>query len=177
MTTITTDKPVLLNLGCGHKHFPQEEGWINVDYSENSSGQNPDVAADLRKLPFPDNYADEIHSIHSIEHLYIWEAVNVIRHEWRRVLKPQGLLVIECPSMNKILNLFKIPDISHRFTWWGLYGDPRSHDPNMMHKWCWSQEMLCQLLTDTGYVDVKVCTPKYHYEFRDMRIEAKKGEL
>ena len=166
---------VKLNLGCGHKHFPKEEGWINVDYADNSAKKMPDVVADLRKLPFPYDYADEIHAIHALEHLYLWDAQEVLNYEWKRVLKPGGLLVIEVPCLNKILQLFKIPDLHPSATMWGLYGDPRFKDPNMTHRWCYSREMLELMLTDYGYKDIQCLTPQYHVKERDMRIEAKKA--
>jgi hypothetical protein len=82
--------PVRLDLGAGHKH---EDGWVRVDFavdrkkcSITGNGVTkegrpllPDVEADLRSLPFPDDYADEARAIHVIEHFQVWEAPNADR--------------------------------------------------------------------------------------------------
>jgi predicted SAM-dependent methyltransferase len=56
---------IKLNLGCGDKILP---GYINVDVASERKGKKPDVISDIRKLTFDDNYADEILSVHVIEH-------------------------------------------------------------------------------------------------------------
>src|SRR6185295_17614324 len=83
-----------LNLGCGDKILP---GYVNVDVAESRLDRKPDVVCDLHVLtPFEDGVADEILSVHVIEHFWRWEVVDVLK-EWLRVLKPAGLMVIECP--------------------------------------------------------------------------------
>ena len=55
-----------LNLGCGDKILP---GYVNVDVAESRAGKRPDVLCDLHRLtPFEDNSADEILSVHVVEH-------------------------------------------------------------------------------------------------------------
>ena len=56
---------IRLNLGCGDKIL---ENYINVDVASERKGKKPDVISDIRKLTFDDNYADEILSVHVIEH-------------------------------------------------------------------------------------------------------------
>ena len=130
---------------------------------------NPDVAADLRCLPFPDDYADEARAIHVIEHFQPWEAGKVLR-EWVRVLKPGADLVLECPCLNKILKLFDVPNVPPHLTYWGLYGDPRLEDPLMMHHWCYSENQLLRLMTAAGLEDVHGEAPQFHAPVRDMRM-------
>jgi hypothetical protein len=48
---------IKLNLGCGDKIL---EGYVNVDMSDNYSKKKPDVEADVRALPFENEYADEV---------------------------------------------------------------------------------------------------------------------
>jgi predicted SAM-dependent methyltransferase len=165
-----TQELVRLNLGSGPKKWP---GFINIDLAGNWSGQAPDVEADVRKLPFPDNYADEAHAIHVLEHMYYWEAPDVVQ-EWKRVLKPGGLLVVEVPCLEKILYWFTQRPIGLGKTLWGLYGSPEYKDPAMCHKWCYSVAMLEDLLIKAGLENVTEREPQFHRPQRDMRFEARK---
>jgi len=171
--------PVRLDLGCGHKH---EDGWVRVDFAVDrkkcSTGGGvtkegkpllPDVEADLRSLPFPDDYADEARAIHVIEHFQVWEAPHVLK-EWVRVLKPGADLVIECPCLDKIVKLFDVPNIPPYMTFWGLYGDPRLEDPLMMHHWCYTETQLARLMASVGLEDIHGEPPRFHQPARDMRI-------
>ena len=86
---------VKLNLGCGDKIL---SGYVNVDVAESRAGKRPDVLCDLHRLAsFEDNSADEILSVHVVEHFWRWEVVDVLK-EWVRVLKPGGLMILECPE-------------------------------------------------------------------------------
>jgi predicted SAM-dependent methyltransferase len=170
--------PIRLDLGAGSKH---QEGWIAVDLEvERKSikrgevkGESfilsPDVAADLRSLPFPDDYADIARAIHVIEHFYVWD-VPAILLEWVRVLKPGAALIIECPCLDKIVKLYDVPQIQPHMTLWGLYGDPRLADPLMTHKWCYSPKVLGSMMMDAGLVDLRPEPPQFHQPSRDMRV-------
>lgn len=129
----------------------------------------PDVEADLMQLPFPDNYADEARAIHVIEHFQVWDAPKVMK-EWIRVLKPGGVLAVECPCLDKIVKLFDVPNIPPYYTYWGLYGDPRLEDPLMMHHWCYTEGQLLRLMGTCGLVMLKGEPPQFHQPARDMRI-------
>ena len=162
--------PVRLNLGCGAKVWP---GFINVDLASNFYQSTPDVVSDLRKLPFPDDYADEAHAIHVVEHFYLWDVEPMLR-EWKRVLKPGGLLAIEVPCLDKVLVQFQKPNPPLRKTWLALYGEIDSRDPNMVHKWCYSASQLENALKHVGFKDVVVKEPLFHQADRDMRVEGTK---
>jgi SAM-dependent methyltransferase len=63
---------------------------VNVDVVESRAGMRPDVICDLHDLaPFAADSADEILSVHVVEHFWRWEVRDVLR-EWVRVLKPGG---------------------------------------------------------------------------------------
>ena len=81
----TSTPSLRLNLGCGDKILP---GYVNVDVVEARAGMKPDVVCDLRNLsPFASDSADEILSVHVVEHFWRWEVADILR-EWVRVLKP-----------------------------------------------------------------------------------------
>jgi predicted SAM-dependent methyltransferase len=135
----------------------------------------PDIEADVRKLPLPDNYADEIRAVHVIEHLWAWEALDAVM-EWVRVLKPGCQLAIECPCLEKVMQLFQVPQVEPRYTYWALYGDPRHHRPEMMHRWCYSTMALTRLMAQAGLEDLHAERPQFHFPVRDMRVVGKKPQ-
>jgi ubiquinone/menaquinone biosynthesis C-methylase UbiE len=166
---------VRLNLGCGKKLLP---GYTNVDMPANWSGKRPDVECDLRKLPFKAAYADEVLAVHVIEHFHRWETTKLLR-EWVRVLKPGGLMVIECPCLDKVtMHMIAAATgralYNSRLTMMALYGDPSYRDESMMHKWCFSESELIELLQDAGLTAVFSKPPQWHVPRRDMRIEGLK---
>jgi ubiquinone/menaquinone biosynthesis C-methylase UbiE len=166
---------VRLNLGCGPVLL---DGYVNCDMPANWSTVQPDVECDLRALPFDAAYADEVLAVHVVEHFYRWETTALLR-EWVRVLKPGGLLVIECPCMDKItahlvnVALGKAP-FKARLTMLGLYGDPSYRNEAMTHRWCFSEDEMIELLQDAGLTAVCSKPPQWHVQARDMRIEGLK---
>lgn len=161
---------VNLHLGCGGKRW---DGFINVDMATGA-----DVVADLKKLPFDDNYADMAIAVHVFEHFYYWDAFTALK-EWKRVLKPGGKLVLELPSMNKVFFYIsecirlKEPMVLQKVHL-ALWGDPNWQRPEMCHRWGWSKEDLQAALTECGFKGITHEIPRYHMKSRDMRIEAYK---
>lgn len=154
-----------LHLGCGNKRF---EGYLNIDL------QGSELDCDIRKLPFDDEYSEEIVAIHVVEHFMITEVADILK-EWRRVLKPGGILTIELPCWDKVQEHIKkgSPD---NMTRWPLFGDPRTHVDGFpaVHKWCYSRQEMGNLLKHVGFTEVIEETPKFHVPSRDMRWISKK---
>jgi len=160
--------PVGLHLGCGKHRW---KGWINCDFADS------DVDCDLRKLPFPDNYADAAVAIHVIEHFYEWE-VNDLLREWMRVLKPGGELILELPCMNKVFsyihNTVKAGEpFAFHMVWNPLWGG-KADRPEMVHKWGYTREMMMERLIKAGFESVASAPVQYHFPERDMRLVAVK---
>lgn len=163
------EEVVRLHLGCGEKLW---DGFINVDIQG-----DVDVQADLRELPFEEEYADEIHAIHVIEHFYIWEVMDVLRH-WRKILKTNGKLFLELPCGEKVIGhaaqaILCGSDPAPAIMF-GLYGDYRYKDPLMCHRWLYTSDMMQNLLKEVGFTAVYDEEPKYHVKVRDMRWVAMK---
>jgi SAM-dependent methyltransferase len=172
-------RPVKLNLGCGDKILP---GYVNVDVVEARAGMRPDVVCDLHDLaPFDDASADEILSVHVVEHFWRWEIRDVMR-EWVRVLKPGGRMIVECPNLQSACRTFlenpaefAKEDRSGQRTMWVFYGDPAWKDPLMIHRWGYTPESLKELLTEVGLADVRQEPAQFKLrEPRDMRIAGTK---
>ena len=168
-----------LNLGCGDKLL---EGYINVDVAPSRRGLEPDVLCDLHELsPFENESIDEILSVHVIEHFWRWEVIDILK-EWRRVLKPGGQLILECPNLQSACERFlenpeehAKPNEAGQQTMWVFYGDPAWKDPLMIHRWGYTPKSLASVLLEAGFV----CTRQEPAQFklkepRDMRICAEK---
>lgn len=157
-----------VHLGSGTHCWP---GFCNVDMAGRF-----DVESDVRKLPFPDSTVDEIHAIHLFEHIGRVE-VEPMMKEWGRTLKPGGMLVMEMPSLDKVTQFLANGEQNIRFTLLALYGDPSYNRPEMLHKWCYSEAELTQILTAAGYTNIKFKTPVFHIATRDLRVECNKETL
>lgn len=167
----TSPDVIKLNLGCGARHLA---GFCNVDLPNNWCTTKPDMEADIRKLELPSNYADEIHAYHVFEHFYRYEADEILA-DWIRILKPGGKLVLELPCLDKILALFDHyyqsgKELNYQMTMWGLYGDPGYENPAMVHRWCYAEAELTDMMQRFGLL-VTTHTPQTHQPIRDMRLE------
>jgi SAM-dependent methyltransferase len=176
-----------LNLGCGDKLLP---GYTNVDVaasraaknSVSNAGKKPDVLCDLHSLtPFADGIAEEILSVHVIEHFWRWEVVDVLR-EWVRVLKPGGRMVIECPNLQSACETFLADPDRHagpgsegQRSMWVFYGDPYWRDPLMVHRWGYTPKSLAAVMNEAGLVNIRQEAAQFKLrEPRDMRIVGEK---
>src|SRR5438105_3780484 len=75
-----------VQLGCGPKYL---DGFINID---GNFQRRVDYLMDIRAgLPFDDDSIEFIYSCHTLEHLFITDALTVLG-ECRRVLRPYGVL-------------------------------------------------------------------------------------
>lgn len=83
---------VYLNLGCGKDI---RDGFINIDLFSDDPRV---VYGDVRKLDLPDNSVDLILASDILEHFSHRETQKIL-NEWARVLKPNGELIIRCPSL------------------------------------------------------------------------------
>lgn len=155
-----------LDLGAGFK--------VNDGYTSVGLEDHHDIRADLRSLPLPDECASEAMAIHVIEHFNRWEVPAVLK-EWKRVLKPGGLLVLEQPDLVKCCRNFLTDDDPQNGIM-GIFGDPAHEDPLMLHKWGYTPHTLRPLLIQAGFVKVKQKPTQFHRRRanRDFRMEARK---
>jgi hypothetical protein len=165
---------VRLNLGCGDKIL---DGYCNVDVAPARLGRAPDVLCDLHKLTFDDESADEILSVHVVEHFWRWEVVDILR-EWARVLKKGASMIVECPNLKSACEHFlENPDLhsspgkNGQRSMWVFYGDPSWRDPLMVHRWGYTPESLASVMAEAGLVNLRQEPAQFKLrEPRDMRI-------
>lgn len=167
-----------LNIGCGARILP---GWTNCDIERHPDAErSPEILCDARSIPLRDGCAETVMAIHVFEHFYRWEADDVLK-EWRRLLKPGGLLILELPNLVKCCQNYlagrarpgKSPDQLSR---WGIYGDTTLKNPYMLHPWGYSPDELIALVEANGFKGARETETQFHpagRKHRDMRIEAR----
>lgn len=98
------DKKIILNLGCGKTRIPDS---IGVDKYPVEDYVDVIHDLDITPYPFEDNYADEIHFYHVLEHLH-----NPLQkmEEIHRILKPGGVLHMRVPHFS---SMGAFSDITH----------------------------------------------------------------
>ena len=98
-------RKTIINLGCSGSRLP---GSIGVDVIPHK--RTVDVVHNLNKYPYPfkDNFADEIHMYHVLEHLD--DSIKTIE-EIHRILKPSGILYLRVPHFS---SLYAWGDITHK---------------------------------------------------------------
>lgn len=164
MDVSTGPASLRLNLGAGNKILA---GYTSVDLAG-----YPDIVSDVRKLGvIEDETADEVMAIHLFEHI-AFPDIPATLAEWKRVLKPGGLLVLELPDLIKCCQNV-LANESDRLGIFGLYGEPLGPEL-MQHKWGWTTATLGTALRTAGFVKIKVAPVQFHKKRRDMRLEARK---
>lgn len=84
--------PTAITMDMAQPYCPSLEGHVQI------------LRGDCRRLPFfCDNALASIHSSHLLED-FTYEDLIPILKEWRRVLRPGGLLVTHCPTQQKFLS-------------------------------------------------------------------------
>lgn len=160
----TEPNPIRLNLAAGNKAIA---GWKSVGFEPHH-----DYQADIRDLSqFANNSVDELMGIHCIEHVYRWD-VPAMLLEWKRVLKPGGMLAIECPDLIKCCKNI-IAGKPRQEGIQGIFGEWELKQPLMLHSHGWTVYEMQEVLLAAGFQNIRFVRPHYHgkREHRDMRVE------
>ncbi|ARR52699.1 hypothetical protein HY78_04175 [Rhizorhabdus wittichii DC-6] len=96
----------VLHVGCGSATIKKmtpgfQQGWREIRFDI-----NPDVRPDIigtttDMKAVADGSVDAVYSSHNIEHVYAHQVEQVLC-EFRRVLKPDGFLVVTCPNIQPV---------------------------------------------------------------------------
>ncbi len=101
----TNEEPkIILNIGCGKTKI---QGQVGVDRVKIDNFVDVVHDLDIIPYPFPDNYADEIHMYHVLEHLHT--PIKKME-ELHRILKPGGILYLRVPHFS---SMGAFTDITH----------------------------------------------------------------
>lgn len=161
-----------LNIGCGKRVF---KDYLNIDLDQRLNVDYPYLQSDAAKLPLDSECAEEILTVHIFEHFWPWDVQDILA-EWKRVLKPGGMLIVECPNLERSAALFcwaikeGKKDISTMLMN-AFYGDPKDRDLPGRHKWGYTPQTLIETLQQAGFRECRQEPAQFKMkEPRDMRI-------
>lgn len=145
------DGKIYLNLGCGVNTSPD---FINVDVLKLPLVH---YIGDIQELNmFPDNYADMIYASHVVEHISRGQLVKVLK-EWRRVLKPGGILRFAVPDFDKLIEVYKLLSHSVNSIVSQLMGAEGGYDD---HHTIWNFKFAKELLESIGFENITIWDPE-----------------
>lgn len=166
LTSLVGD--IWLNVGCGLPGSGlrppgfEDVGWREVRLDADPS-VHPEIVApahDLKVLPSGSMRA--VFSSHCIEHLYLDQAVPALA-EWRRVLRPDGYLLLVCPDLQAAAEMIaqdRLFDVAFAdirpydlvFSHQGLVARGRAAGHTWMeHKSGYTLSVLRQLVQQAGF--------------------------
>ena len=145
---------IKLNVGSNQTIL---EGFINVDIVPHP---NVAVVADAKELPYKDGEVDEILSSHLIEHFDYFDGQKALK-EWARVLKPGGILTIECPNFEAFCRKFlELPEQERPNYYVQVWGYP--WEAGQAHKFGYTPNQLVGELYNSGFSQVQQI-PSFRY--------------
>ena len=134
-------------MGCGWRDFGDD--WIHIDGGDYSHLDYNDIT----KLEFIDNSVDLIYASHVIEYFDRTSIINILS-EWKRVLKPNGILRIAVPDFNSICRLYMTGDYKLDSFTGPLYGRMDMGDDIIYHKTTYDYDSLQELLSNNGFTNI-----------------------
>jgi len=157
--------PIRLHLGCGMNYLP---GYVNVDLpplEQTVMHSRADVYKDIRELEYADNSVDEIRSHHLLEHFSRPEAIKLLL-QWRKWLRPGGLLSVETPDFEKGARAFAEAGLNEKFKIARhLFGSQESGWA--LHKDFWGEEKFRFVLGKLGFEHI-VCEAQTLYTSKSL---------
>jgi predicted SAM-dependent methyltransferase len=137
----------MIHLGCWKRNIP---GFINVDLY---NAPHIDYMHDVQSLPmFEDNTADLIYASHVLEYFDRDEIQEVLK-EWRRVLKPGGILRIAVPNFEALMDVYLTEGMSKILG--PLYGKMEINGRTIYHKTVFDFDSLRQVLEEAGFGNIR----------------------
>lgn len=156
-----TDGKILIHLGCGDIASPE---FINVDARP---GRRVHYVCDVTNLSiFDDSYADLVYACHVLEHI-CHNALRKTLWEWRRILKPGGILRLSVPDLDKILHIYESCSCDIHSILSPLMGG-QEHKYNT-HYCVFNHKYLSERLKEVGFREIRQWEPERvaNHDFQD----------
>lgn len=111
------------------------------------------LAADIRKLPFPDNSVETIRAIDVLEHIPRADTLPCLQH-WAKLLKKGGAVEVRCPDIRKQCELLLDGTWSPEI--WSHMVYAAQDSPGNFHMAGFTSESLSHLVSQAGLHVVEV---------------------
>jgi hypothetical protein len=172
MSATSKQAGIRLHVGCGDDIKP---GYINIDEFNPKADERKAIQA----LDYPDNSIERIEGYMVLEHLSPRDALAFVRNA-HRMLQPGGVLILECPDLEKMARLTLIfgddPEYLElgAFGLRGVFGEPTDHmTVGDYHKWGYTPSTAARLVRQGSFTKFTISDGLSHcFPLRDMRIEA-----
>ena len=138
---------IKINMGCGKRNFGKD--WIHIDGGNYSHLDSHDIT----KIPYGDNSVDLIYASHVLEYFNREEAIAILK-EWKRVLKPGGMLRLAVPNFKIIAELYISQGYDLESFLGPLYGEMNMRNSTIYHTTCYDYKSLKNLLISIEFCDV-----------------------
>jgi len=140
--------PVQLHLGCGKRYIP---GFVHIDLDD---FPHIDYRSTIDKLPlFGNETVELIYCCHAFQYFDRLQALDVLA-EWRRVLKPGGLLRLAVPDFEALIHAYQTTGDLNQLLG-PLFGRivVRRVEENVVfhHRTTYDYRSLEKLLLETGF--------------------------
>ncbi|MBF0107962.1 MAG: methyltransferase domain-containing protein [Magnetococcales bacterium] len=147
----TPDGQVWIHLGCGDLDLP---GFINVDAR---AAPHVHIVGDVGDLSrFAEETVDLVYGSHVLEHIAPRRVPGVL-WEWRRVLKPGGILRLSVPDLERIIELYTLSGGNAEIIQAPLFG--QQDYPENLHRAVYDRSRLAHLLLAAGFTTVRPWSP------------------
>lgn len=150
----------VLHVGCGNEKLPPYLQHCKEVRLDIEPGYEPDIVADMVHLPEGIGPFDAVFSCHSLEHLYPYDVIPCLQG-FRRVLKPDGVVMILVPDLEDVLPndgvVYESPmgPVTGLDMYYGMASCLKEH-PYMAHHCGFVQGVLARTLKAAGFKDVRV---------------------
>ncbi|HCI05296.1 TPA: hypothetical protein DEX28_00955 [Patescibacteria group bacterium] len=141
-----------LHLGCGENYL---DGYTNIDLpgdNQQVMKARADIYQDIRTLSYQESSVDEIRNHHLLEHFTRQESLKLLM-QWRRWLKPGGILFVETPDFETAAIRFFRSGIGGKFKIARhIFG---SHEADWaVHKDWWGEQKFRFILPKLGFESI-----------------------
>ena len=140
---------IKINIGCGWRNFGDD--WVHIDGGDYEHLDYRDIT---NLSQFDDNSVDLIYASHVIEYFDREEVVPLLE-EWKRVLKPYGVLRLAVPNFPVLAQLYLDKKIKLENILGPLYGRMPMDTETIYHKTTYDFISLASLLGGLDFCNVR----------------------